>query len=215
MKKTLIVLVVALFLAGTPAWADMYLVELGDPLSEVLYGINTTAPGPAEWGSYEPWTSGATGGYAGIASDFVNSNDQTCRMVWGGDNWALDSQRWAEIVFPGNIHTATIRHLDGSAQDDFDVHVYSGASPVDVPGWDAVKWGDYTAGAANAWILTTFSGTPGSTLRITATGNWSLTYKYGLLGIDRVEAVPVPGAFVLGAIGLSLAKWRLRRRETL
>ncbi|MBL7154040.1 MAG: hypothetical protein ISS79_10000 [Phycisphaerae bacterium] len=211
MKKTLLFLVVALFLAGTPAWADMtYLVELGTPASEVLYGINAKpnatlpSPVPAGWADWGSYVGPTTGGYGGISTDPL-SNDNICRMVWGGGGGAYDEYNWAEIVFPENIHTARIRHLDGSGDDSFDVHV------------DGNLWGHYTAGlSGEQWTLSTYSGTPGTTLRITVTeDSWSGFATYGQLGIDRVEAVPVPGAFVLGAIGLSLAKWRLRRRETL
>jgi len=34
-----------------------------------------------------------------------------------------------------------------------------------------------------------------------------------ILGVDNMQVVPVPGAFLLGAIGLGFANWRLRKRR--
>ncbi|MHC4351496.1 MAG: hypothetical protein ACYTE3_08835 [Planctomycetota bacterium] len=34
-----------------------------------------------------------------------------------------------------------------------------------------------------------------------------------ILGVDNVQVVPVPGAVLLGAIGLGFANWRMRRRR--
>ena len=197
------IIVMCTFVAA-PAMADLYVVELGTPASEALYGVNTTTepstpppPGWPDWGSYVGPTSG---GYGGISTDPL-SNDNICRMVWGGGGGSYDEYNWAEIVFPENINTVTIRHLDGQGDDSFDVHV------------DGNLWAHYTASPGpEVWVLTSYSGTPGTTLRITSTAPaWSGFLTYGQLGIDRVEAVPVPGAILLGLLGLSAAGIKLRK----
>jgi hypothetical protein len=43
--------------------------------------------------------------------------------------------------------------------------------------------------------------------------NDSIGIFESILGVDDVQVVPVPGAFLLGAIGLGVANWRLRRRR--
>jgi hypothetical protein len=43
--------------------------------------------------------------------------------------------------------------------------------------------------------------------------NDSIGVFESILGVDNVQVVPVPGAVLLGAIGLGFANWRLRRRK--
>ena len=142
MKKRIVLFfaVALLVCAGSAQAVPTLLVELGTPASEVLYGVNTTAPGPADWGSYE---SHIGAGYGGITTDPL-SNDNVCRMVWGGAGGSLDSYNWAEIVFPVAVQSVTIRHLDGTGDDSFDVHV------------DGNLWAHYTAApGGEVWVLTT------------------------------------------------------------
>ncbi|MBN2137260.1 MAG: hypothetical protein JW720_05605 [Sedimentisphaerales bacterium] len=206
MKKTMLFFAVALLVcAGSAQAVPTLLVELGTPASEVMYGVNTSGPGgagTADWGSY---VGPPSGGYGNISTDPL-SYDNTCRMVWGGGGGAYDQFSWAEIVFPVAVESVTIRHLDGSGNDSFDVHV------------DGNLWGHYEGNQfpGEVWTLDTYSGTPGSTLKITVTADpWSGFQTWGQLGIDRVEAtpVPVPGAVLLCSIGAGLVGWVRRRRS--
>jgi len=204
MKKRIVVFfaVALLVCAGSAKATPTLLVELGTPASEVLYGVNTTAPGPADWGSYESHIGGTA--YGNITNDPL-SNDNVCRMVWGGAGGSLDQHNWAEITFPVPVSSMIIRHLDGTGDDSFDVEV------------DGNLWAHYSAApGGEVWVPTRFAGTPGATLRITSTAPaWGGFLTWGQLGIDRVEATPVPapGAILLGSIGVGLVGWLRRRRS--
>ena len=164
------------------------------------------------WGELEPvpQSHGGYGGFGTLNDNYVIPTtptvDHLCRMVWGDAASGEDvTDFWAEITYPGPITSATIRHLDGSQGDSFDVHV------------DGVLWGHYSHQLRppktydEQWFDTTFSGTPGSVLRITVTDqatNWRT--GYGQLGIDRIDAIPEPATIcLLGLGGLAL----LRRKR--
>jgi len=204
MKKRIVVIfaVSLLVCAGSAKAAPTLLADLGTAASEAGYTLT-------EWGKVWP-PAGGWGGFGSGGDNYVAPTtatyDHLCRSVWGPNP---DTTNWAEITFPVAIESAVIRHLDGSGNDTFKVEV------------DGVFWGTYTAPAAGKtyseqWYETTFSGSPGTTLRITVTVSaWSGQPTWGQLGIDRVEATPIPapGAILLGSIGVGLVGWLRRRRS--
>ena len=207
MKRFLITcaVVAALFIAS-PAMAA-YVVDLGTAVGENVPGVTYN-----NWGQIEPLSSG--GGYGGFGSGSDNyvspttpTADHLCRMVWGETaSGEGPTDNWAEITFPMPIVSVIIRHLDGSVGDSFDVHV------------DGVLWGSYNAPApgkafSEQWFDTSFSGTAGSTLKITITSpesNWRT--NWGQLGIDILTAEPIPEPATICLLGMgTLALLRKRR----
>ena len=157
-----------------------FLVDLGTAAGEAGYTLTN-------WGPIEPTTH--PGGWGGIAGDPA-SYDKRCRTVWG----YVENTKAASITFPTPIVSATIRHLDGGSDDSFKVEV--GGS----------LWGSYSAvpGVGEFWTVSSFSGTPGTTLTITCTGPAGPYWNpYGQVGIDRIEAEPIPepGTILLLALG--------------
>lgn len=193
MGRILLVTVMCAFIAA-PAMADFYTVDLGDGTNIAGVGKDVLSdPGItlSEWGQ---WEVSGSGGYGGIGP--YNS-----RMVLG-DSGSGDTTGYAEIYFPKPINWVNIRHLDGIKDDAFTVAV------------DGTDWGSYpeTISSPETWLWTDFSGDAGQTLRITVDNpNTAWAATWGQLGIDKVEAVPVPGAVLLGILGLSAVGVKLRK----
>lgn len=198
-RKIMFIIALCTFVAA-PAMADFY-VDLGS--SEA--GVTLSG-----WGPVEPTTTGGNwGGFGSTTDNYVAPTtataDYLARTVWGYAENTTD----ASILFPTTIYSATIRHLDGGSTDSFKVEV------------DGVLWGTYTGNPgltggktySEQWFETSFTGTPGTLLTITATASAGTYWNpYGQVGIDRVEAVvPVPGAVLLGILGLSAVGIKLRK----
>lgn len=189
MKKVLVCVVVSMLFMAVPAIAT-YTIDFG--ATNVLSHAGITL---SEWGQAE-----SGGGAAGRAEgNYGGIGTGNCKMVWGHGTSGDDTD-WAQILFPGNITSVTIDHLDGTQYDSFDVRV------------DGVFWGHFEGGDGGTedWTTTTFSGTAGSTLVIDITSNasqWRL--DWGQLGIDYVSAVPEPATIaLLGLGGLLLRRKR-------
>ena len=192
MKKVLkFCVVVSVLLAVAPAMATLYTIDFGDP-DVADAGITTSDWGQAESGGGA--VGRADGNYGGIG----NGN---CRMVWG-HNTSGDDNDWARITFPEAISKLTIRHLNGTQYDSFDVLV------------DNVYWGHYegTDGDTEIWKVTDFSGTAGSVVTIDITSPASTWREdWGQLAIDWVVADTVPEPATLCLLGLGGLLLRRKR----
>ncbi len=164
MKKLITIIAVVVALTGGQASA-LYVVDIGTPASEAAYN-------PVGWGPIQPDTSG--GNWGGIAADLL-SPDGKCRAIWD----ASDDDPSASLTFPTSITALAVRHLKGLADDNFDVEV--GVAP----------WGSAVDDVSDSevWTISSFSGTPGKTLTLSATGDeWSGFDTYGQVAMDWVVA---------------------------
>jgi len=183
-------------LAAAPAAATLYTVNLGATNVVSDSGISLSDWGQAESGGGAPGRP--EGGYGGIGTG-------NCRMAWG-HNTSGDNNDWAKITFPEAVVSVTIRHLDGSAGDSFDVIV------------DGVFWGHYKAHTSGeTWETTVFNApdsapSGGSVVTIDITDNATIwRADWGQLGIDWVEAETVPEPATLVLLGLGALVLRKRK----
>lgn len=180
-KLSVIYMITAVLVMAVPAMAT-YTVDLG--ATDVLNGAILSEWGEAEAGGQDPAGTRGDGTYGGIGVG-------NCRMVWG-NTYSGDLNAYAYITFPEDIASVTIRHLNGRLNDSFDIHV------------DNVYWDHYSGFVDDEiWYTHTYSGTPGSVLRLTATiddPTWRT--DWGQLAIDWVSAEPVPEPATIALLGL-------------
>jgi hypothetical protein len=90
----------------------------------------------------------------------------------------------------------------------------NGFSPVDVAAgetiWLSIYEDDSTT-TSQAWGWNVYSNTAGHYVQSSGSSGWS-SYTGDLAFALEGRVVPVPGAVLLGALGLSFAGWRLRRK---
>ncbi len=187
MKKLAILagaLVLALAVVGTAAAAK------GVVLDRVDIGSETAAQsvGMSGWGPVEPTAHGGNwGGFSGTGED--------CRVIWD----ASDDDPSAIITLDRGVKRGAatairMRHLDGIADDSFDIYVKDvHGSYVKIGSWDGSP-------GPEDWVTDEFSLPNGKTLqlgrgrsvevKLVATGDkWSGFGTYGQVAFDSIELV--------------------------
>jgi len=184
MKRLLVVLVVALLLllaspVGAATSVVLCHVDIGDLVSEAGHNL-------VGWGPIEPATH--PGGWGSIGSS-------NCRVIWD----ANDNDPSATITLDGCARRGAatairVKHLDGIADDSFDVYVR------DVHGNDVFVGNWVGSPGSENWQITTFALPSGKTLqlgrgrpvevKLVATGEkWSGFATYGQVAFDWIELV--------------------------
>lgn len=166
-------LVVAFVLViGGAAMAADY-VDIGNPTSEATHN-------PQSWGPIEPATSGGSwGGIAGWGG--------TCRVIWSSSDASVDAE--VDMNFSGMPELVSFKHLDGSADDSFDVFI---------EGVNVWSYSDSGIPGEN-WYVNGFTYDPGDagmyTVAFVATGQaWPSWGTYGQVAFEGVWVAggPVP-----------------------
>jgi hypothetical protein len=180
--NSLCCLVVALVLViGGAAMAADY-VDIGNPTSEAAHSANG-------WGPSEPGTSG--GNFGGIANW-----PGVCAVAWEVDNVYDNRRAEVNMLFSGASEQVTFQHLDGPANDSFQVWVEN------VMIWSYTDSGD----PGEFWHVDGFKYTPSPadmgppsngllTVAFVATGDkWASFDTFGQVAIAGVwvEGGPVP-----------------------
>ena len=148
------------------------LVDVGDPTSEA--GHN-----PDGWGPIEPDHSG--GNYGGA---------EDCRVVYAseangdGNNWAT-----LDLDFGEGEHTAkclVVQHLDGAAQDAFEVYVYPPGHPESAVLVYTYAGDDLTS-EVWYWSTITVFASGVQTVRLVSTQPpWAQWATYGQMAFDTI-----------------------------
>jgi len=176
--------IVALVLFVAPAMAASNVVlcqvDIGDDTSEAGHNLNG-------WGDVEPDSSkGNWGGFI--------EGEENCRVIWEADDDKEATITLDRCCERGAAKAIEVRHLDGIADDSFDIYV------KDVHGsW--VKIGSWAGspGSEN-WVVTTFDIPNGKVLQLdrgraievkfVATGDpWSGFNTYGQVAIDWIKLI--------------------------
>ncbi len=145
-----------------------------------------------------------------VASDGSRSLDLNGYYKTGGIQQGLDTTIGQAYLItfdmagnPGNgptIKTMRVSAIGAAAQwGDFSFDITGKTTKA--MGWTTMDW-TFVADASY------------TTLQFMSTVTGSLDAWGPALDNVRVSAVPVPGAALLGVMGLGLARWNLRRRET-
>jgi len=140
---------------------------------------------------------------AGFYNDATGPGAGTDRFVISASNNSQPGSAFAK-----NPDKAPVA-IDTSGWYTFEHHFYDngGVLAVDMNIYDASQ------APVNSWTLSSaadlIAGIGGNRY------GWFDCNQFGALAIDNsaLSVVPVPGAVLLGGLGLSLASWRLRRRQ--
>lgn len=224
--KVIMFLGIAVVLCGSTARAQLMNGSFEDG-ALLDPGIRDLAPGWSASGADPFWAYGGPTAVewemsrdylAPIAPDWTPTEGDYFASLWSGDGWETSSMLSQTFTTPE----------DGLVLE-FDYF------------FDYGDWAGDTAMATltgpTGTVVTLFehNTAPGNTLvedenidwthiiaPLSTAGDYTLTFMtedfgdFGfesILGVDAVEVVPVPGAVLLGAIGLGVTNWRLRRRR--
>ena len=216
-KVIVLVLTVAVVLCGSRARADILGFESGDlsgwtatgvvqavqwELSRDFLGL-TQAPASGFWdptqGSYfaSLWSTDGWG------TDTATLTRTFSTPTWAGGNARVQFDYFYDF---GDIvpfeDPARIYVIDSLGNSVFDMTINDPFAGTGLGDDQNIDW-------------TTLS------VNLPSAGTYTLGFEImdsigafeSILGVDNVQVVPVPGAVLLGAIGLGFANWRLRRRR--
>ena len=242
MKQQIILVAGYLILFARFAWADMTLVDpsvTGAPPWGDISGAITD--GTIEAGNYRSLTAYREFGRidvfplsAEISYDL--DEDGTLDSYAGSEIGLFYAQAYANVIVSEQVY-----HEFGSAQAEGSVCFTIDSSQLSLH-W-LYELSDYDFGFVNIYSLRVtdwetgdylcyYSNVVGSPFEATETLDlipsrkyvlyWSLHFGAGQgfdsdgwarLTIDPTEVVPVPSAFLLGTLGLSVAGWKLRKQK--